>query len=256
MKITEQMIATERGELFVKCWKPDSVREETPLLLIHDSLGSVEQWRSFPEELARRIARPVIAYDRAGFGRSYARQALPDNDFITREASDYWPLIKAGLSIQSFRVLGHSVGGAMALHLAATDPDCVGVVSMAAPAYVEDRTLQGITDAQRGFATPAQFEKLARWHGDKAQWTLDAWTKVWHRPSFRDWRLTSLPQVTCPALIIHGCKDEFGSVAIPRWIAEQVSGEVQLQLIDDCGHMPQVTHKAFLLNLLETFIAR
>jgi pimeloyl-ACP methyl ester carboxylesterase len=43
---------------------------KAPLVLMHDSLGSVDLWREFPAQLAAATGREVIAYDRLGFGHS------------------------------------------------------------------------------------------------------------------------------------------------------------------------------------------
>lgn len=65
-------IETPEGRLFVKRWSPAHGEADgaAPLILLHDSPGSVEVWRDFPAALAASIGQPVIAYDRLGFGQS------------------------------------------------------------------------------------------------------------------------------------------------------------------------------------------
>ncbi len=55
------------AKLYVKSWSTDQ-HSTTPIILLHDSLGSVELWRDFPERLAEITGRQIIAYDRLGFG--------------------------------------------------------------------------------------------------------------------------------------------------------------------------------------------
>lgn len=56
-------------------------------------------------------------------------------------------------------------------------------------------------------------QRLARYHGNKARWVVDAWTETWLSPDFADWSLTEkLQQVLCPTLVIHGTEDEYGSI--------------------------------------------
>lgn len=255
MKKTQQYIAISSGKIFVKKWTPSNLKSSFPVVLMHDSLGSVEQWRSFPEQLANTLSVEVIAYDRAGFGKSHMRKELPSSQFITEEADIYFSQIKPKLGIEEFVIIGHSVAGAMSLAIAANYKDCKGVVSISAPAYVEELTLNGITKAKKEFQNPAVFNKLVKWHGDKARWVLDAWTEVWFRDEFRTWQLSQIRKVFCPVLIIHGEDDEFGSTAIPNYISQNVQGVSELLLIDNCGHMPHVTHLDNTLEAIGTFLA-
>ena len=40
------------------------------VVLLHDGLGSIAQWRDVPARLAARTGLTVLAYDRAGHGSS------------------------------------------------------------------------------------------------------------------------------------------------------------------------------------------
>ena len=65
-----------QGRLFTRTWEPTGAGQgarRSPIVLFHDSLGSVELWRSFPAELSAATGRAVIAYDRLGFGKSDPR---------------------------------------------------------------------------------------------------------------------------------------------------------------------------------------
>ena len=238
------------GQVYVRRWSGGDWG--APIVLLHDSLGSVEQWRAFPELLAAATRRDVIAYDRLGFGRSTARVGLPSITFVEDEA-DVFAALREALGLSRFVLFGHSVGGAMALAIAAS-PDCEAVVTESAQAFVEARTLDGIRAAEADFADPAQFAKLERWHGDKARWVLDAWTKVWQSPAFADWSVdASLARIACPVLALHGERDEFGSVAFPRRIVEGVrDGEMRVRA---WGHVPHREAPEEIVGLVADFLA-
>ncbi|MCL6232375.1 hypothetical protein [Acinetobacter amyesii] len=56
-------------ELYTKAWQPETADKDVtlaPIILMHDSLGSVDLWRDFPAQLASASGRKVIAYDRLG----------------------------------------------------------------------------------------------------------------------------------------------------------------------------------------------
>jgi pimeloyl-ACP methyl ester carboxylesterase len=243
--------------VFVRKWTPDNVRADSPMVLLHDSIGCVDLWRDFPEALARCLRRPVLAYDRLGFGRSTARSELPSVDFIREESEVFFPPIRSALGITDFSLFGHSVGGTMALLIASlSGSQCEAVVSESTQAFVERRTLAGILKAKEQFSSPNEFRRLTRWHGDKSQWVLDAWTNVWLSPAFASWSLEpDLQHVQCPVLAIHGELDEYGSVEFPRRIISRVKGPAELVILRGCGHVPHREQRDEVLQRVSRFMA-
>lgn len=243
------------GTVFARRWQPPAVSGEVPLVLLHDSLGCLDLWRDFPATLAARLGRPVVAYDRPGFGRSAARTDRPGPDFIRAEAEGVLPAVLSGLGVAAFAVLGQSVGGAMALAAAARAGDrCEAVVSISAQAFVEDRTVAGVRRARDQFRQPDQFERLKKWHGEKARWVLDAWTEVWLSPDFASWSLApDLPLVRCPVLVIHGDRDEYGSVRFPEFIRDRVGGPAEMHVLAGCGHTPHRERPDAVTDLIAGF---
>jgi len=239
----------------VRAWGPGH-SHRPPVILLHDSLGSVEQWRDFPAALAAASGRQVLAYDRLGFGRSTARAERPSVDFVAEEAMSFFPPIPRALGITRFALFGHSVGGAMALTIAASQAAaCEAVITEAAQAFVDPGTLAGIRAAKALFATPEQFARIVRWHGEKARWVLDAWTEVWLSHEFSSWSLDQvLGKVTCPVLAIHGDRDEYGPLAFPRRIASGVAGPSELAILADCGHVPHREKREEVLALTCGFL--
>ncbi len=237
---TDILLNVKGGTVFARRWQPAVTSTTVPLVLLHDSLGCVDMWRDFPGALARQLSRPVIAYDRLGFGRSSPREQLPTADFIREEGEENLPAVLSGLGITDFALFGHSVGGAMALVAAArADGRCKAVVSESAQAFVEDRKFSSIREARVRFQEPDQFNRLEKWHGSKARWVLEAWTKVWLSPEFASWSLEpDLPLVRCPVLVIHGEEDEYGSIRFPETISRHIDGLAEMHILSGCGHVP------------------
>ncbi|MBB5365391.1 alpha/beta fold hydrolase [Deinococcus humi] len=248
------------GRLFARHWTPidESAvpRTRAPLLLFHDSLGSVGLWRNFPEALCEATGRQVIAYDRLGFGRSSARTDRLNLDFIADEAASVLPVLRAQLGLETFIAFGHSVGGAMAVECAAQWSDaCVGLITEAAQVFPEDRTLDGIRVAQQQFAQPGQVERLAKYHGDKTQWVLNAWIGTWLDPAFAGWSLVpNLPQVVCPALIMHGAHDEYGSLRHPELIRSLAGGPTRIEIFENGHHVPHREDSERIIFLVTEFV--
>ncbi|GKT26712.1 alpha/beta hydrolase [Acidovorax sp. SUPP3334] len=282
----DHWIATAQGRLFARRWSAVSppspgAHEGTltallppPIVLFHDSLGCVELWRAFPAALCQATGRDVVAYDRLGFGRSDARTGLLPLDFVADEARSSLPALRAHFGVQRFVALGHSVGGGMAAHCAAARnrtqggdaagdaarhaaDDCAALITIAAQACVEERTLQGIREARDQFRIPGAMERLARYHGsDKAPWVLGAWVDTWLHPDFADWSLAdAMARVTCPVLALHGDRDEYGSTEQPERIARWAVGPAQVQILPGAGHVPHREKPAAVAARIAQFLA-
>ena len=239
MRNTELKIKINEGEIHLKKWEPSVNSGAAPIVMLHDSLGSVELWRDFPEILANELSRTVFAYDRLGFGKSDARDELPSKEFVEEESITFFPQIKEKLSLNKYVLFGHSVGGGMAINIASRDTDCLAVITVSAQAFVEDLTANGIREAKKMFEQPGQIERLEKWHGSKAKWVLHAWTDVWLSDEFKNWSLDpAISNVQCPVLAIHGDRDEYGSKAFPEFISTRTGSNAEMLIIKDCGHMP------------------
>lgn len=263
----DAFVRTPQGRLFARVWEADAPAAPAPILLFHDSLGSVELWRDFPRRLADATGRRVIAYDRLGFGRSDPHPsaggsgggagggALP-REFIDAEAEVSVPALRAAFGIDRMIVFGHSVGGAMAVATAGAFPGAtLGVVTESAQAFVEERTLRGIRAARAGFEAPGQMERLARYHGAQARWVLDAWTRTWLSPAFAGWTLDeALRRVRRPVLAIHGDRDEYGSRRHPERIAERTAGPCEVVILEGCGHVPHRERAEAVLAAVSGFV--
>jgi len=257
MTASDHWIPLPAGRVFARDWAaPAAAPDLPPLVLLHDSLGCVELWRDFPERLRDATGRRVIAYDRLGFGRSGARVAPPSFDFIAEEADTGFAALRHHLGLGRFAVLGHSVGGGMAVHIAARwAADCEALVTISAQALVEERTLAGLRAARALFADPAQRGRLERYHGDKARWVLAAWLDTWLDPAFAGWTLAPvLPRVACPLLALQGEDDDYGSAAHPRLIAELSAGPARVEILPGVGHVPQRERPDEVLRLVAGFL--
>lgn len=252
----EKYLNHSQGRIFVKIWNPEKLHIKTPILLLHDSLGCVDIWRDFPEKLAQTLNTPVVAYDRWGFGRSTERDQRPSVNFIDEEALEYFPWLLHELGVAKCGLLGHSVGGAMAVACAAQFPDlCEFVITESSQAFVEQRTLEGIRKAELDFKDPKMIARLEKYHSSKTPWVLDAWIGVWLSPEFASWRLLeNLKKVVCPLLALHGDKDEYGSVEFPKTIVKYSSGKTKMKIFENCGHVPHREIESVVLAEVKGFI--
>ena len=118
------------------------------LLLLHEGLGSVSMWRDFPAQLAESTGCRIVAYSRAGFGRSSPRTSPYTPRFIHEEAFEVIPALRAQLGIDPVVLVGHSTGASMALvHASAQGLPVAGVVAMAPLTTVEGSNVESIERA-------------------------------------------------------------------------------------------------------------
>ncbi|MBA2778637.1 alpha/beta fold hydrolase [Billgrantia kenyensis] len=245
------------GGIFAARWRPvgESTRGQ-PIVLLHDSLGCVSLWRDFPERLAAATGREVIAYDRLGYGRSAPFPGTQPGSFIADEPRGAFATLLEQLGLKGFVALGHSVGGGMAVEVAGAYPGaCQALITVSAQAFVEPRTLTGIREAEQALVEPGGLSRLAKYHGDKAEWALRSWVDNWHSEAFRDWTLdAALARVACPTLAIHGEHDEYGSLEQP-WRISRLTPGPQAPAILPCGHVPHRECPERLTALVVDFLA-
>ncbi len=256
---TEQFLEIGDGKVFVKIWHHQKANESSiaPLFLLHDSLGCVETWRDFPALLSNKLQTTVIAYDRLGFGRSTTQDTLPSFNFIQEEANIYFPRIRSLLGISDFTVMGHSVGGCMALLSAVNCPTNKVVITESAPVINENITIHRLKQAKKSFSSPEKIERLKKYHGEKAEWVLRAWTDIWLAPEFAHWNMKNdLTKIKSPVLILHGDKDEYGSLALPELIHKAVRGYSEMKILKGIGHVPHREIQSDILEMVAAFLIR
>lgn len=250
-------VPTAQGKLFARIW--GHLGNKTPIILLHDSLGSVELWRDFPSRMAKVTGLPVIAYDRLGFGKSDPHPDRLQLDFINAEANTGLYALRKHLALDKMILFGHSIGGPMAIAAGAEFPELTSaIITEAAQTRVEEKTVSGIKAARAIYQQSRQLERLSRYHGDKAKWVLDAWTETWLSPRFRTWTLDNeLSSLNCPVLAIHGDNDEYGSVENPKRIIQLAQkGGGEYLILDKCGHIPHREMPDRVLEAVKKFLKK
>jgi pimeloyl-ACP methyl ester carboxylesterase len=134
----------------------DDEGEGEPLVLLHGVATSRVIWRHVVGPLARR--RRVIVVDLPGFGGS----APAGPGFELDEVADH--LIER-LALERFDLVGHSLGGAVAVAVAARHPGVVRRLVLVAPA--------GLAPRAAGLAA------VLGAAGEMATWARRAWGHQW-----------------------------------------------------------------------------
>lgn len=219
-------------------------RESGPaLVLLHEGLGCVATWKTFPERLHKETGREVIAYSRAGYGRSSGIQLPRPLDFHTREALDVVPAVLDEMSIRNFIFVGHSDGASIALIYAGVcpSPRIRGLVLIAPHVFAERQGIETIAKIQKRYETSDLRKKLSRYHGDNVECAFRGWSETWLDPGFSDWNIEShLPHIKSPVLTLRGNDDPYSTSEHVQRIAAGVSGPVDVCGLADCAHAPHL----------------
>jgi pimeloyl-ACP methyl ester carboxylesterase len=226
------------------------------LVFLHEGLGSIRQWRDFPQKVAKATGCRALVYDRYGYGNSdVLREPRVGTDFMHDGALNELPELLENLEIENPILIGHSDGASIALIHAGTYL-VRGVVTMAAHVFVEDFGLESIRNLNQTFETSGLPARLGKYHRD-ARKTFHLWADAWLDPAFRRWNIEEyLPRIKCPLLAIQGEEDEYGSMAQLDAIKRQAGGPCELLKLPDCGHSPHKDQPEIVLKSISGFIGK
>ena len=235
---------------------PDKTAMARPtLVFLHEGLGSLALWKTFPAAVVAATGCPALVYSRYGYGKSDKLDAPRAVDYMHREALDVLSEVLDQFGIDDPILVGHSDGASIALiHAGAGKRPVRGLVAMAPHVFVEDITVQSIAQAKISFETTDLAAKLGRYHDDVAS-TFRSWNDIWLHPDFRRWNIEEyLPGVECPVLLIQGVDDQYGTAAQVKAIARQVSGPSQIRMLADSAHSPHVDRRDVTVAAIGEFV--
>jgi len=255
---TIRSVPIDDGEVTVARWDPPATTgrsnstdpaDPAEIILLHDGLGSISQWRSIPAEVAARTGKPVLAYDRPGHGHStpVPTGAWPA-DWLHREA-DRFARLRPALNLTAEpMVVGHSDGGSIGLlHAAAGDP-MRGLLTLAAHSWVE----QTCYDAIVGMRANAEsiVRGLGRDHPHPAA-VFEAWSGVWVSEEFRPWDIRPmLSAVSCPTVVAQGWNDEYAAPAHAEETAAAIGDSGECRMLDGVGHLLHHEDPALVVDVI------
>ncbi|MBE7731164.1 acetoin dehydrogenase dihydrolipoyllysine-residue acetyltransferase subunit [Komagataeibacter sp. FXV3] len=237
----------------------------TPLLLIHGFGGDLKNWMLNHAALAH--GRRVIAFDLPGHGGSSKDVGPGTLAFF----ADVTAQLLAQLKIEQAHVMGHSLGGGIALTLAQTVPQSVASLVLVAPAglgpQINMTFINGFIEADRVRAVQDVLKYLVhdksligrrmsddvlrykRLDGVQAalRTVADACFPGGHQGD--DLR-PALAAVDIPVTVIWGREDEI----LPATQADGLSTAVERHILPDIGHMPQLESAARVNEMVEEFM--
>jgi len=230
------------GHRLEYAWFGMSHSKASPIVMLHEGLGSLSLWKEFPQRLADATGRRVLAYSRYGYGASDPLSGPRTVDFMHVEALAVLPELREALGLHELVLFGHSDGASIALiHAARSGLPVSAVIALAPHVFVERYGLDSIAETRLAFLDVDDDlrSKLARRHEDveSAFW---GWNDIWLNPAFTQWNIEALlPEIACPVLTIQGLDDDYGTLEQIERIAHGIRpGQLTRVELADCKHSP------------------
>ncbi|MCL4423627.1 MAG: alpha/beta hydrolase [Actinobacteria bacterium] len=235
---------------------PSQAGEHDPVLVfLHEGLGSVELWRSFPSMVRDAMGGPgMLVYSRPGYGRSRPYRETRSVGYMHEEAVEVLPRVLSALGIERPVLVGHSDGASIAIIHAGSGFAVSALVLIAAHVFVEERTIAGIEAARAAYLGTDLADRMLRYH-ENPDATFWGWNRVWLSKEFREWNIEEyLPEITCPVLAIQGSQDEYGTVAQLDAIERAVRGPFERLVLAGAGHAPHQERFEEVVKAVSTFL--
>lgn len=239
------------------CWGPPPGVAPT-LVLLHEGLGCVDLWRDVPEWLAAATGCGVVAYSRAGYGRSDPADLPRPLDYMTREAVEVLPEVLDRLGIQTTVLIGHSDGATIAAEYAgrAADDRLRGLVLIAPHFFTEPMGLSEIAAARKAYVTSELKGRMARYHRNPDN-AFFGWNDAWLAEGFKSWNVAEvIDGWRVPCLAVQGAADQYGSLAQIREIEARSPAPVETLIIEGAHHAPHLDKRDEVLPAIAGFCIR
>jgi pimeloyl-ACP methyl ester carboxylesterase len=235
-----------------------SPSERPTIVILHEGLGSVGLWRSFPEQLAERTGCCVFAYSRAGYGSSDPVELPRPLDYMHREAVEVLPQVLDAIGFKSGVLLGHSDGASItAIHAGSFNDSRVRGVGLIAPHFfTEPGGLAAIAEARALYENGDLRDRLAKYHADVDN-AFRGWCDAWLDPGFKSWNIEAfIGAIACPILAIQGRDDQYGTLGQIEALAKGARAPLDVQILDKCRHSPHLDQPDRTLAIVGDFLTR
>ena len=228
------------------------------IVMLHEGLGSVGLWGSFPDAVAEATGAGVFVYSRAGYGKSKPGAMPRSIAFMHEEACTVLPRVLAAIGFQRGLLLGHSDGASIATIYAGSVQDhrVRGLVLIAPHFFIEDMGIAEIERANAAFISGELREKLKRWHAD-VDCAFRSWSEPWLHPDFRKWDITeALGYIRVPILIVQGEDDQYGTLKQIAVAQQECFCPVEAAVLPGVRHAPHREAPEQTLKVVADFINR
>ena len=211
---------------------------DSPVVLVHGMTASTDWWRP-----------TIAALEPHHDVRIVELRGLP-----VREAAQRLAEWLATEDLRGAALVGHSMGGTVAVETAAQAPEAVGRLVLIAPAGIFP------SRSRRSYTLPLARSTLMRAPTQLPRMVRDTVRvgplRLWHMSSdlLRGDITPALRAVRAPSLVVWGAEDRL----LPPWLAEEfrtLIPDCRLVVLPKCGHIPMLECPDTLHEHLLGFLA-
>jgi pimeloyl-ACP methyl ester carboxylesterase len=239
------------------CWGPAPDQAPT-LVMLHEGLGSIAQWRDLPARLAAATGFGVLAYARAGYGGSDPATLPRPLNYMSLEAENVLgPLLDAAGIAQAV-LLGHSDGATIAAIYggSVSDMRVRGLVLIAPHFFAEAEGLTAIRAAGKAYREGTLRNRLSKYHRDVDS-AFNGWHDAWTDPAFESWNVADcIEHLRIPVLAIQVREDPYGTLAQISEIEARIYSPLETLILEGCGHAPHLEYPEQTEAAIVEFCAR
>ncbi|MDM5196704.1 alpha/beta hydrolase [Fictibacillus enclensis] len=248
-----------------------------PLLLIHGSGPGVSAWANW------RLVFPILskhyhlyAPDVVGFGYT---EKPKDIQYSVDVWVDHMIAFIEKMGLEKLSIIGNSMGGALALHIANRRPDLVkklflmGSVGIEFPITDELDAVWGYTPSLENMknliATFSHDQSMAdnddlvelRYQASIQEGFQEAFSAMFPAPRQRHVNALALKEeelrrIEVPVILIHGREDRIIPLEKTSWRLSQIIPNAELHVFPECGHWTQIEKTKPFANQVIDFLSR
>lgn len=232
----------------------------SPLVFLHGASGA-DTWLPFMETLSQR--HEVIVFEHPGFGGSEMPEWL---DTISDMAYFYLDAFEH-LGLRGVDLVGASLGGWIAAEVAIRNSARLNTLTLVAPAGIHVKGLrkgdvfmwspeetarnlvhdQALADAM--LAKPLSPEQHGVVLKNRLATAKLGWQPRFYNPDLHKW----LHRIDVPTMVVWGDNDKVIPAGYGNAYRDLIPGS-RLEIIANCGHLPQVEKAEIFTELVERFI--
>ena len=195
------------------------------LFFIHGSPGSWDAYKQYLEDTDLLKKYQMVSIDRPGFGYSEFGKAKN----LKEQSAIIGPLIQLFNNGKPLYIIGHSLGGPLAVQLVADHPErFTGMVLLAAAVDVNEEP----AEKWRGFLYHTPFQYLLPGAFRPSN------TEIWYLKKDLVDLANEFNKISCKVWIIHGDKDSFVPVGNAAYAKKMLTNakSVDVTILKDAPH--------------------